>query len=609
MPLSIVHVAGARPNFMKVAPVLAACRAEREFENRLVHTGQHYDSDLSDSFFADLGIPPPDANLAVGSASHAAQTARILERFEPLLLAWKPDLVLVVGDVNSTLACALCAAKLDIAVAHVEAGLRSFDERMPEEINRRLTDALSELLFVSEPSGVTNLRREGTDPARVHLVGNVMIDSLVASRTRAAASTVLSRLGLIDGEYAVLTLHRPANVDEPASLRQILSPIAELARRIPVIFPVHPRGRDAIRSAIGELPEAGGIRLVDPLGYLDFLRLVERSRLVLTDSGGLQEETTYLRVPCVTLRDNTERPITLDHGTNRLAGTSAAGIRSAIAETLQVDRDRLPGPPALWDGGAPHASSASSSSGKRVAVARAPDDAYIDPHRPRGGRALIVTSTDSVERLTGSRSHTLRAAFLCLLLALVAAAIPFSEGVYLFTLVAAMFACVLTPLWYDWHKGRLDLFAPIHVIGGIYFIYFGLGSLWSCRRSRGDGAGHLSDPLHPAGTARGGTGLPGAPRGLLLLVGSLGHRSRRRARGVSRCSERAASSAGRLRGGGGLDGDVVAGGQQRWTLDQRGQSRTAVPVRLGVAVDLATAGTGRLAANAACYSCVSCRSR
>ncbi len=350
MPISIVHVAGARPNFMKIAPVLAACRADRAFENRWVHTGQHYDSDLSDSFVADLALPPPDANLAVGSGSHAVQTARILERFEPLLVAWRPDLVLVFGDVNSTLACALCAAKLDIAVAHVESGLRSFDDRMPEEINRRLTDSLSELLFVSEPSGVVNLRREGVDPSRVHLVGNVMIDSLVASRSRAAASTIVHRLGLVCGGYAVLTLHRPASVDAPSTLRRILAPIAEMAQRIPVIFPVHPRGRSSIRDALDELPRSTGIRVVDPLGYLDFLRLVEQSRLVLTDSGGLQEETTFLRVPCVTLRDNTERPITIDAGTNRLAGTDDVGIRSAIDAALALDRSLLPGPPALWDG-------------------------------------------------------------------------------------------------------------------------------------------------------------------------------------------------------------------------------------------------------------------
>jgi UDP-N-acetylglucosamine 2-epimerase (non-hydrolysing) len=347
--LGILHVVGARPNFMKIAPVLAACSAHPGLSSTLVHTGQHYDEAMSQTFFEELRLPRPDVNLDVGSGSHAVQTAEILRRFEPVLLEHRPGLVLVVGDVNSTLACALAAVKLGIPVAHVEAGLRSFDRSMPEEINRLVTDAISELLFVTEESGIANLLREGIDPARIHFVGNVMIDTLLAHRGAAARSDVLLRCSVDPGAYAVLTLHRPANVDDPAVLAGILEPVIELARTMPVVFPAHPRTRAALLPRGAVLAAGKGIRLVEPLGYLDFVRLMSDARLVLTDSGGIQEETTILGVACVTIRDNTERPATLRAGTNRLAGTTSAGIGKAIAGALATGPPPGP-PPALWDG-------------------------------------------------------------------------------------------------------------------------------------------------------------------------------------------------------------------------------------------------------------------
>jgi UDP-N-acetylglucosamine 2-epimerase (non-hydrolysing) len=346
-PLRIVHVVGARPNFMKIAPVLAACRERPGLESFLVHTGQHYDERMSRLFFDELAIPRPDVDLEVGSASHARQTAMIMERFEPVLLDRKPGLVLVVGDVNSTVACSLTAAKLGIAVAHVEAGLRSFDRSMPEEINRVVTDSISDLLFVSEPSGEENLRREGVAPEKVHLVGNVMIDTLLAHREKAMTSAILEELSLDSSGYGVLTLHRPANVDDPSALKEILDPIEEMSSSIPVVFPVHPRSREALARA--GWTGGRGVRAIEPLGYLDFLRLMMGARIVLTDSGGIQEETTILGVPCVTLRENTERPITVTEGTNRLAGTKSRGIRDAIAAALRGGRGDL-APPRLWDG-------------------------------------------------------------------------------------------------------------------------------------------------------------------------------------------------------------------------------------------------------------------
>ena len=347
--LRVLHVVGARPNFMKIAPVLEACAARGGIVSTLVHTGQHYDERMSKLFFEQLGIPRPEIDLEVGSGSQAAQTALILQRIEPVLVERRPDLVLVVGDVNSTLACSLAAVKLGIPVAHVEAGLRSFDRSMPEEINRVVTDAVSDLLFVTEKSGVDNLLREGAAPDRIHLVGNVMIDTLLKHRDAARSSRIVEELGLPE-PYAVLTLHRPANVDDPEAFGRIMEPVLDLARKLPVVFPVHPRTRRAVEILLGASGVGADLRPIEPLGYLDFVRLMDRARLVLTDSGGIQEETTILGVACVTLRDNTERPVTLTHGTNRLAGTRTGSIREAIAKALDDDAAVPASVPPLWDG-------------------------------------------------------------------------------------------------------------------------------------------------------------------------------------------------------------------------------------------------------------------
>lgn len=348
--LNIVCVCGARPNFMKIAPLMAELGRRGGVRPRLVHTGQHYDERMSKSFFGDLGIPAPDVNLEVGSGSHAVQTAEVMKRFEPVCLEQRPDWVVVVGDVNSTIACALVAAKLEIKVAHVEAGLRSFDRTMPEEINRVLTDAISDLLLVSEPSGVENLRKEGVDPKRVHLVGNVMIDTLMKHRKRAEESGILRDLGIAKGGYAVLTLHRPSNVDHKETFVQILTALERIAKDMPIVFPIHPRSRKNIDTMglADRVCAAGNIRLVEPLGYLDFLKLTADSALVLTDSGGIQEETTILGVPCLTLRENTERPVTLTQGTNRLAGCSTEGILKAYESAKKSPPSRRQ--PDLWDG-------------------------------------------------------------------------------------------------------------------------------------------------------------------------------------------------------------------------------------------------------------------
>ena len=338
--MRIINVAGARPNFMKIAPLMEALRATGGIEPVLVHTGQHYDERMSDLFFRQLGIPEPDINLEVGSASHAVQTAEIMKAFEPVVLERKPDVVLVVGDVNSTVACGMVAVKLGVKLAHVEAGLRSFDRTMPEEINRLLTDAISDLMFCTEQSGVDHLRGEGVPDEKVHLVGNVMIDTLLANKAKADASTILEELGIGDGGHAALTLHRPSNVDDPAVQQQM-----------PVIFPIHPRTRSRLsESALGGRVEAmANLRLIDPIGYLDFLRLTSSARLVLTDSGGIQEETTILKVPCLTLRENTERPITCELGSNRLVGTQTEAILAAYRDVVE---GRLPAgrTPPLWDG-------------------------------------------------------------------------------------------------------------------------------------------------------------------------------------------------------------------------------------------------------------------
>jgi len=393
-------VVGARPNFMKAAPIIAAIRDHNErmaisrgpagagdsqfpLQNVLVHTGQHYDEAMSDRFFADLNIPKPDVHLGVGSGSHAAQTAEIMKRFEEVLLREKPDLLIVVGDVNSTLACALVAAKISFdangtrpLIAHVEAGLRSFDRGMPEEINRILTDHVADLLFVTEESGLRNLREEGIPDGKVHFVGNTMIDSLLAFKDRADASDILKKLNLQSrngghgsvkeaARYALLTLHRPSNVDQRATFLNILEGLEELANSCPIIFPAHPRTQKrlaefglehffVIEKESHEGKESrsahakGRIRLIEPLGYLDFLCLMAHAAVVVTDSGGIQEETTCLGVPCVTVRENTERPITVKVGTNIVAGTSKEGIRQATRQQLE---SKVSGTvPEAWDG-------------------------------------------------------------------------------------------------------------------------------------------------------------------------------------------------------------------------------------------------------------------
>lgn len=344
----VLNVVGARPNFMKIAPVVKAlCRAG--LPQLLVHTGQHYDQRMSRLFFQQLGIPEPDLNLDVGSGSQAQQTAEVMRRFEPVVMERRPDLVVVVGDVNSTLACALVAAKLGVPVAHVEAGLRSFDRSMPEEINRVVTDALSDLLFVTERSGLENLKREGVPDRKVHFVGNVMIDTLLRHRAAAEQNDILRRLELCPGEsYALVTLHRPSNVDDPKRLAALLGKLDELARHLVVIFPIHPRTHKNALEA-GLHPELGHLLLTEPLGYLEFLHLMSHAQVVITDSGGVQEETTVLGVPCLTVRENTERPATIEYGTNRLVGSDPAAMLAAAREVLNGNRPagRLP---ELWDG-------------------------------------------------------------------------------------------------------------------------------------------------------------------------------------------------------------------------------------------------------------------
>jgi UDP-N-acetylglucosamine 2-epimerase (non-hydrolysing) len=349
--MKIINVAGARPNFMKIAPLMRAMDRVSGLEPLLVHTGQHYDEEMSRLFFDELAIPRPAVNLEVGSASHAQQTATIMQRFEPVLEEHRPDLVVVVGDVNSTIACALVAVKRGTPVAHVEAGLRSGDRSMPEEINRILTDQISDLLLVSEPSGVENLLREGRPEESVHLVGNVMIDTLLRNRERAASSGALDRLGVEPGRYAVLTLHRPSNVDRREDLEPILEALEAIQRRVPIVFPVHPRTVARV-SALGlEDIVSGmtGLLRVPPLGYLEFLDLMSRAAVVLTDSGGIQEETTILGVPCLTLRENTERPLTIERGTNVLVGKDPDRIVEEAGRILNGE-GREPKAYELWDG-------------------------------------------------------------------------------------------------------------------------------------------------------------------------------------------------------------------------------------------------------------------
>jgi UDP-N-acetylglucosamine 2-epimerase (non-hydrolysing) len=345
--MRILCIVGARPNFMKIAPLLREILRHPELEPCLVHTGQHYDAEMSDVFFRDLEIPQPDVHLGVGPGTHAVQTGRIMVAFEAILGKRIPDLVMVVRDVNSTLACSVVSAKAGVPVAHVEAGLRSFDRSMPEEINRIVTDALSELLFTTSPEAEENLVREGVAKKRIHFVGNVMIDTLQRFVEKAEESDIHRRLGM-NGDYALLTLHRPSNVDQVEPLRRIFRAIGKIASRLPVLFPIHPRTAGMLEE-FGISAKIPGLRTIEPLGYLEFLSLEKHARLVLTDSGGIQEETTVLGVPCLTLRDNTERPITLTAGTNVLVGNDTERILKEAERVL--DGAVMPGRiPELWDG-------------------------------------------------------------------------------------------------------------------------------------------------------------------------------------------------------------------------------------------------------------------
>jgi len=351
--MKIILVAGARPNFMKVAPLLealtGAAKSHPDLSVLLIHTGQHYDETMSGSFFEELGIRPPDFNLQVGSGSHAEQTARIMQAFEPLCVTERPDWVVVVGDVNSTIACALTATKLGIRVAHVEAGLRSRDRSMPEEINRLCTDAIADILFTTERSADQNLLAEGVPSEKIRFVGNTMIDTLIRQKDRALAHPLPA--GLRAGQYAALTLHRPSNVDRPETLTPLVETLLTIAGRLPIVFPAHPRTlKNLERFSLRErIDRHTGIRLVDPMSYLEFIGLVARSRMVLTDSGGIQEEATYLGVPCLTMRDNTERPITCSVGTNRLVGSDPQRIKAEAFAVLD-GRVAVGAIPEKWDG-------------------------------------------------------------------------------------------------------------------------------------------------------------------------------------------------------------------------------------------------------------------
>ncbi|MCP4599569.1 MAG: UDP-N-acetylglucosamine 2-epimerase (non-hydrolyzing) [Proteobacteria bacterium] len=344
-------VAGARPNFMKLSPVVRAFDSLGGTGYRIVHTGQHYDFGMNEVFFKELGIPEPDVHLEVGSGSHGVQTARILEKYEAHLLESRPDATVVFGDVNSTVACSLAAVKLGVPVVHVEAGLRSFDRTMPEEINRILTDSIADLLLVSEPSGMENLAREGISKEKIRHVGNVMIDTLLRERQRKPDTEILEKLGLEKKGYGLLTMHRPSNVDDPDTLRRLMELLVELSNKLPLVLPIHPRTRNAVdKAGLGDLLEgASNFHVADPLPYHSNLALMESAKLVLTDSGGIQEETAILKVPCLTMRFNTERPVTVDRGTSRLVGNDVEKIRLAFDDVMggrwQEGREIE-----LWDG-------------------------------------------------------------------------------------------------------------------------------------------------------------------------------------------------------------------------------------------------------------------
>ncbi|MBN1472862.1 MAG: UDP-N-acetylglucosamine 2-epimerase (non-hydrolyzing) [Syntrophaceae bacterium] len=347
----ILHVVGARPNFMKIAPIMREMANYQErFEQMLVHTGQHYDANMSQIFFEELEMPRPDINLEIGSASHALQTAQIMQKFEAVLMDYKPDWILVPGDVNSTIACALVASKLGVKIAHVEAGLRSFDRTMPEEINRVLTDQISDLLLTPSKDADENLMREGVAPAKIRFVGNVMIDTLVRLMPKAEIRWPKLRDEYQLDRYILVTLHRPSNVDDQGTLEEIMSAVTEISEHIPVLFPVHPRTRNMI-SNLKRNPRNSQLILTEPKGYLDFLALQMKATLLLTDSGGIQEETTYLGIPCLTARPNTERPVTITNGTNQLVESRATALLNAIERVLNNDHDRMEKQlPDLWDG-------------------------------------------------------------------------------------------------------------------------------------------------------------------------------------------------------------------------------------------------------------------
>lgn len=349
--MKAISVVGARPNFMKVAPIHRALAASGVVQSIIVHTGQHYDERMSEVFFRQLELPEPDIYLGVGSGSHAQQTARVMVEFEKVVQEEKPDVVIVVGDVNSTLACSLVASKCHIPVAHVEAGLRSNDRRMPEEINRIVTDSISDLLFVTEQSGLDNLEREGVSRDKVHFVGNVMIDSLLHFREKASQSQILEQLGLRPSQYALVTMHRPSNVDAPETLEAIVETLESLASSCPVVFPVHPRTLARTREfgLADRLHAIKNLVLQEPLGYLEFLRLMEKAAVVVTDSGGIQEETTCLGIPCLTIRESTERPITIEMGTNELLPLVPSRIASRATALMQSGATSGRVPP-KWDG-------------------------------------------------------------------------------------------------------------------------------------------------------------------------------------------------------------------------------------------------------------------
>jgi UDP-N-acetylglucosamine 2-epimerase (non-hydrolysing) len=351
VPTSSIHlIAGARPNFMKIAPLYHALKKRDWARPVFVHTGQHYDPEMSGSFLSDLELPQPDHHLQVGSGSHAVQTAGVMVAYEQVCLSDPPDWAVVVGDVNSTLACALVAVKLHIPTAHLEAGLRSRDRRMPEEINRLATDAIADLLWTPSPDADENLRAEGVPAERIERVGNIMIDSYELMRPRIEARGLAAEMGLAEGGYGVVTLHRPANVDDKATLEPLLRQLADVARHIPLVFAVHPRTRARMESfgLTGLVRNTAGLHLTDPLGYIDFMSLVRGARMAITDSGGMQEETTYLGIPCLTVRDTTERPITVSEGTNRLVPAGELG--AAVDRVLRGDWPTGQRPD-LWDGG------------------------------------------------------------------------------------------------------------------------------------------------------------------------------------------------------------------------------------------------------------------